>query len=40
MEVNIEQEAVKNGNLKKVLETETHLRKNRDQNESNLLAIA
>lgn len=40
MEVNIEQEAVKNGNLKKVLETETQLRKNRDLNETNLLEVA
>ena len=40
MEVNIEQEAVKNGNLKKVVETETDLKKFRDKKESELLNIA
>lgn len=40
MDVNIEQEAVKNGNLKKVLDTETDLRKYRDKKESDLLNIA
>ena len=40
MEVNIEQEAVKNGNLKQVLETETDLRQLRDKNETELLNVA
>lgn len=40
MEVNIEQEQVKNGNLRKVSETENELRKFRDKKETDLLNIA
>lgn len=40
MDVNIEQESVKCGNLKNVLETENDLRNFRDKKESDLLAIA
>lgn len=40
MEVNIEQEQVKNGNLRKVQETESELRKFRDKKETELLNVA
>ena len=40
MEVNIEQEVVKNGNLRKVQETETDLRRFRDKKETELLNVA
>ena len=40
MEVNIEQEVVKNGNLRKVQETESELRKFRDKKETELLNVA
>ena len=40
MEVNIEQEVVKNGNLRKVQETETELRRFRDKKETELLNVA
>ena len=40
MDVNIEQESVKNSNLNNVLDTENELRKFRDKKESDLLAIA
>lgn len=40
MEVNIEQEVVKNGNLKKVQQTENDLRKFRDEKENEHLTVA
>ena len=40
MEVNIEQESVKNANLKNVQNTESDLRKFRDKNETELLNVA
>lgn len=40
MEVSIENELVKNGNLKKVQTTETDLRKFRDKKETELLSVA
>lgn len=40
MEVNIEQEQVKNGNLRKVQATESDLRKNRDKRETEILNAA